>query len=171
MPRVAKTLGALEVSRLTEPGMHAVGEVAGLYLFVKPTGSRSWILRTTINGRRAEIGIGGYPSVTLAMARERARKALDAIREGADPAAERRALRATAEWTFAKTAGAFIETHRAEWKSEKHALQWAATLEQYAYPKFGAKHVRDVTKADVLAAVEPLWTTKHETATRLRSRI
>lgn len=171
MPRVARALSALEVSRLTEPGMHAVGEIPGLHLCIKPTGARSWVLRTTIGGRRAELGCGGYPSTTLAQARERARKLLDSIRDGADPVAARRSERASSEWTFKHAAERYIETHRAQWRNAKHAAQWAATLGAYVFPKFGAKHVRDVTRADVLGVVEPLWTTKHETAARLRSRI
>ncbi|HMO48794.1 MAG TPA: integrase arm-type DNA-binding domain-containing protein [Rubrivivax sp.] len=171
MPRLAKELSAVEVKRLTAPGLHAVGTVAGLRLLVKPTGARSWVLRTMIGTRRAELGLGGYPTVSLAQAIEYARQALQAIRAGNDPAAERRTKRSTVEWTFQKTAEAYIAAHRAGWKNEKHADQWGNTLQAYAYPHFGAKHVRDVSKADVLAAIEPIWSTKNETAVRVRSRI
>jgi integrase len=171
MPRVAKPLTALEVKRLTAPGMHAVGTVAGLALLVQPNGTRSWVLRTKIGTRRAELGQGGYPTVTLAQAIERARATLDNVRAGIDPAAARRANRATVEWTFKKTALAYIEAHRSGWRNAKHGAQWQATLETYAFPFFGDKHVRDVGKGDVLAAIEPIWTTKNETAVRLRSRI
>ena len=171
MPKLARALTALEVKRLTEPGMWAVGTVAGLRLLIKPTGAKSWVLRTMVGGRRAELGLGGYPTVTLAQAQERAREALDQIRKGIDPAAERRAKRVTVEWTFKKTAQAYIEAHRAGWKSAKHADQWGNTLAAYAYPVFGDKHVRDVDKADVLAAIEPIWATKNETADRVRNRI
>ncbi len=171
MPRLAKELSAIEVKRLTEPGLHAVGTVAGLRLLVKPTGARSWVLRTMIGTRRAELGLGGYPTVSLAQAIDYAREALQAIRAGSDPAAERRSKRVTVEWTFERTAIAYIAAHRAGWKNAKHADQWGNTLQTYAYPHFGAKHVRDVTKADVLAAIEPIWSTKNETATRVRNRI
>jgi integrase len=171
MPKVARALSALEIKRLTEPGLWAVGTVAGLRLLVKPTGARSWVLRTMIGGRRAELGIGGYPTVTLAQAHQRARDALDEIRKGIDPAAARRAKRVTVEWTFKKTATAYIEAHRAGWKNAKHGQQWENTLAAYAYPVFGDKHVRDVNKGDVLACIEPIWSTKNETASRLRSRI
>lgn len=171
MPKVAKPLTALEVRRLTEAGLHAVGTVSGLCLLVKPSGARSWVLRTTIGSRRAELGLGGFPAVTLAMAHERARDALNQIRAGADPAAERRARRVNIVWTFRRTAEDYIAVHRSGWKNAKHAEQWHSTLEAYAFPVFGQKHVRDVTKADVLAAIEPLWATKNETASRLRSRI
>lgn len=171
MPKLAKVLSALEVKRLTDPGLHAVGTVAGLRLLVKPTGARSWVLRTMVGPRRAELGLGGYPTVSLAQAIEYAREALQAIRAGADPAAERRTKRTTVDWTFKKTAEAYIETNRPAWKNAKHAAQWGSTLEAYVYPVFGHKHVRDVNKADVLAVIEPLWSTKNETATRVRSRI
>ena len=171
MPKIAKPLTAVEVKRLNEPGLHAVGTVAGLRLLVKPSGARSWVLRTMVGSRRAEIGLGGYPTVTLAQAFDYAREALQSIRAGADPAAERRAKRSTVEWTFKKTAEAYIAQHRAGWKNAKHAEQWGNTLTAYAYPHFGHKHVRDVSKADVLAAIEPIWSTKNETATRVRNRI
>lgn len=171
MPRVAKPLGALEVKRLTEPGLHAVGTVAGLCLLVKPTGARSWVLRTMIGARRAELGLGGYPTYTLSQAIESARGTLQKIKDGTDPVAERRARRVTVDWTFKKTALAYIEQHRSSWRNTKHAAQWESTLEAYAYPVFGDKHVRDVSKGDVLAAIQPIWTTKNETAVRVRNRI
>lgn len=171
MPKIAKPLTALEVKRLTEPGLHAVGTVSGLCLFVKPTGARSWVLRTMVGTRRAELGLGGYPTVTLSTAIDRARVALDQIRAGTDPAADRRSKRTSVEWTFKKTATAYIAAHTPGWKNAKHAAQWGSTLETYAYPIFGHKHVRDVTKADVLAAIEPIWSTKNETAGRVRNRI
>lgn len=171
MPKLAKALTALEVKRLADPGLHAVGTVAGLRLLVKPTGARSWVLRTMVGTRRAELGLGGYPTVSLAQAIEYARESLQAIRSGTDPAAERRVKRTTVEWTFKKTAEAYIAAHTSSWKNAKHAAQWASTLETYAYPVIGHKHVRDVSKADVLAVIEPIWSTKNETATRVRNRI
>jgi len=171
MPKIAKPLSALEINRLTTPGLHAVGTVAGLGLLVKPNGARSWVLRTMVGQRRAEIGLGGFPTVSRAQAIDYAREALQEIRAGIDPAAARRANRTTIEWTFQKTAEAYIEAHRASWKNPKHAQQWDSTLAAYAYPKFGTKHVRDITKADVLSAIEPIWPTKNETAVRVRSRI
>lgn len=175
MPRIAKPLTAVEVRRIDltreKPGLHAVGTVAGLCLCLKPSGARSWVLRTKIGTRRAEIGLGGYPTVTLADALDAARTALQKIKGGTDPAAERRAGRKTVEWTFKKTALAYIEAHRAGWRNAKHVTQWENTLQTYVYPVFGDKHVRDVGKGDVLAAIEPIWTTKNETAVRVRNRI
>lgn len=171
MPKTAKALTAIEVRRLTEPGQHPVGTVPGLRLAVKESGARSWVLRTMVAGRRTDIGLGGYPAVTLAQAHEKARELLKKVRSGADPVAEKRTRRKTVTWTFKKTAEAYIEAHRHGWKNAKHAAQWTSTLETYAYPHFGDKHVAEVTKADVLAAIEPIWTTTNETATRVRNRI
>jgi integrase len=171
MPKIAKPLTALEVKRLSEPTWHAVGTIPGLGLDIKKSGAKSWVLVTTMGARRPEFGLGGYPGVTLAQAIERARKVRDDIRAGIDPRAESRAARTTIEWTFKKTAGAYIDTHRAGWKNAKHAEQWANTLATYAYPHFGDKHVRDVNKGDVLAAIGAIWTTKSETARRVRNRI
>lgn len=171
MPRIAASLTAIEVRRLATPGKHPVGTVPGLRLCVKASGTRSWVLRTMVGRRRAELGLGGFPGVSLAQAIERARAALDQIRAGVDPAAVRRSNRKTIEWTFKKTSEAYIAAHKAGWRNAKHADQWTNTLTKYVYPLFGHKHVRDVTKADVLAAIEPIWSTKNETATRVRNRI
>ncbi len=171
MPRIAKPLTALEIKRLDQPGLHAVGTVAGLRLLVKPSGARSWVLRTVVGARRADLGLGGYPTVTLAQALDDARAALQKIRAGTDPAAERRARRQTVDWTFKRCGEAYIAAHRAGWRNAKHAAQWESTLDSYVYPRFGHKHVRDVTKGDVLAVIEPHWTTKNETMVRVRNRI
>lgn len=171
MPKIAKTLSPLEVRKLTEPGLHAVGEVPGLCLQVKATGARSWILRTVVAGKRCEIGLGGFPGVTLAQARDLARDHRLEIRKGSDPVRERLARRQREAWTFKKTAQTYIDLHGPQWRNDKHRAQWTATLTAYAYPAFGDKHVADITKADILQVVEPLWLKKNETASRLRGRI
>lgn len=177
MARKAKDLSALEVSRLKAPGMHAVGGVAGLYLQVSPTGARSWILRATVAGKRRDHGLGGFPDVTLAGAREKARNAREGIGQGLDPIAQRkqalsaaRAQQAT-EKTFEQAAHAYIDAHGDGWKNSKHRAQWAATLETYVFPKMGQLLVRDIGQVHVLAALEPIWKTKTETASRVRGRI
>ncbi|MFP5397977.1 MAG: Arm DNA-binding domain-containing protein, partial [Gammaproteobacteria bacterium] len=141
MPKIAKPLSPLEVRRLTAPGLHAVGEVAGLCLQVKKTGARSWILRTVVGGKRCEIGLGGYPTITLGQARDLARDHLLEIRKGANPVRERLQRRQRQVWTFKKVAESYIDTHRAGWKNPKHAQQWENTLQTYVHPVFGDKHV------------------------------
>lgn len=177
MPRVAAELGALAVKRLETPGMHFVGVVPGLALHVTGSGARSWILRVMVAGKRREMGLGGYPAVPLADAHRLGRAAREAIANGADPLSDKRAARSAlrastaAARTFAQCADAYISAHESGWKNPKHAQQWANTLETYAYPVMGHLLVRDVEKEHVLEALRPIWTTKTETATRVRSRI
>jgi len=174
---MARELGALAVKRLTAPGFYPVGVVPGLALQVTPSGARSWILRAMVHGKRRDMGLGGYPAVALADAHRLAREAREKIAKGEDPLAERRmaADRARAEvagaLTFKRCAQGYIASHSAGWKSAKHAQQWTNTLETYAYPVLGDLLVRDVERPHVLAVLEPIWTTKTETATRLRSRL
>lgn len=177
MPRKARELAPIEVKRLTVPGLHAVGGVAGLYLQVLPTGARTWVLRARIGGKRRDMGLGGFPDVTLALAREKAREARLRIDAGVDPIAERAAARSAlaaqrgAEMTFDDCARRFIEAKAAEWRNDKHRKQWGATLETYASPIIGKLAVRDVSLAHVVKILEPVWATKTETASRLRGRI
>lgn len=177
MPKIAKELTALEVGRLKTEGLYAVGGVAGLHLQVTSTGARSWILRAKIGAKRRDIGLGAYPGVPLAQAREKARDARQAIAEGRDPVAERVAARSAlaaqhgAEITFDECVVKFIDAKSAEWKNPKSAAQWSASLTTYASPTIGALQVRDVELAHVLKILEPIWTTKTETATRVRGRL
>lgn len=171
MPRLAKPLGALQVKGLTTPGLHAVGTVNGLYLRIKESGTRQWMLRTKIGGKRSDIGLGGYPSVTLAQAHAKAQTLKDQIQSGINPIAQRQQRRTTIEWTFDRCASEYIKLHREGWKNIKHAAQWETTLASYASPVIGSKHVRDVTVGDVLSIIEPHWVGKTETMVRTRNRI
>lgn len=177
MPRKAKELGALQVSRLTAPGLHPVGGVAGLRLQVSDSGARSWILRTTVGGKRAEIGLGGFPDVTLAGARDAARSMRATIAAGVDPRAESRAARSAlqaavaAARTFDECAEKYIEAKTPEWSNAKHAAQWTSTLKTYASPVMGHLFVRDIGLPHVLDVLKPIWLTKNETASRVRARV
>lgn len=177
MPKKARELSALEVGRLKEPGMHAVGGVSGLHLQITDTGAKSWILRATVGTKRRDMGLGGFPDVTLAMAREKARDAREKISAGVDPIEAGRAARSAliasqaSAKTFEQCANAFIEAKEAEWRNPKHRDQWANTLRTYAFPKLGDMLVRDIALPHVLAVLEPIWTAKTETASRLRGRI
>ena len=177
MPKKAVELGALAVSRLSEPGLHFVGGVAGLGLQIAPGGSKSWVLRVVISGKRRDMGLGGFPDVTLAGAREAARVARASVRQGIDPIetakAARSALSASRakDLTFEQCAAKYLEAHEAGWKNPKHRKQWAASLKTYAYPKFGHLMVRDVELPHILSALEGIWLKKTQTATRVRGRI
>lgn len=176
MPRKAKELSALEVRRLSRPGDHEVGGIAGLQLQVTASGARSWIYRTTIAGRRRHLGLGGFPDVTLAQARERAREFNDAVFAGTDPVQERlnsrEALRRDASgFTFGEAAKKWHALKLPEYRNEKHAAQVLSTLVEYAFPIIGKRRIRDVDLSDVLKVLEPHWLAKTETTSRLRSRI
>lgn len=177
MGRKAKELSALEVGRMKTPGNHSVGGVAGLYLYINDTGARSWVLRTMVGDRRRHMGLGGFPDVPLAQAKEKARKARDDIAQGIDPIAQRKSVTSllrsqqATQKTFEQAAKGFLEAHGDTWRNPKHRAQWASTLETYAYPHMGKLLVRDVGQEHILAALEPIWKTKNETASRLRGRI
>ncbi len=177
MPKLASEMGALAVSKVNTPGLHFVGYVTGLALQVKRTGAKSWILRSVVGGRRRDMGLGAYPSVGLAQARQKAAAARELIRQGVDPIERQRsalsALKASlaSQLTFEETAKAYMSAHESTWKNAKHAQQWRNTLKEYVYPAFGDLLVRDIEKEHVLAALKPIWNSKNETASRLRGRI
>ena len=142
MARKAKELSALEVGRMKIPGNHAVGGVAGLYLYINDAGARSWVLRTMVGDKRRHMGLGGFPDVLLAQAKEKARKARDDIAQGVDPIAQRKAatslLRSqqATEKTFEQAAEGFLEAHGDTWRNPKHRAQWASTLKTVAVKLF-----------------------------------
>ncbi|MGO2133107.1 MAG: tyrosine-type recombinase/integrase [Halomonas sp.] len=178
MPRIAKPLSALEVKRIDKRGHHTVGGVPGLLLSIAKGGSRSWTLRILIGGKRRDIGLGGYPGVSLAQARERAEDMRWRVRnEGIDPVLERQQahsalLAAQAKAiTFEKVAREVIARKQAEAGNLKHARQWESTLETYAFPTLGKMAVSDIELAHIKEVLEPIWTTRTETATRVRQRI
>lgn len=176
MAKKAKELSALAVSKLKDEGRYAVGGVDGLYLRIAGN-SRAWVLRIKIGGKRCDVGLGAFPEIALAAARDLARDHRRKVREGVDPLAERREARAAlaieraAAKTFKECAEAYIEANKAGWKNDKHVKQWSATLETYAYPAIGALPVASVTIAHILNILEPIWVTKTETASRLRGRV
>jgi len=177
MARVRKRLTARTVATLTKPGLVADG--GGLYLHVSASGAKSWIFRWSRDGKSHDMGLGtaGDDDVTLAEARELATDARRRVREGGDPIEDRRAKRNQKKLEVAKAisfrqcAEAYIKAHQAGWSNPKHAAQWPATLTSYAYPMFGELPVQAVDVALVMKAVEPIWTEKPETASRVRGRI
>lgn len=177
MGRKIKALSSIEVQRLTTPGMNFVGEVAGLALLVSDTGARSWILRTMIAGKRRDMGLGGFPDVTLADARRRARDLREQIDNGEDPIAQRRQARATLlaasikAMTFDECVDRYLDAHSDTWTNAKHRQQWPNTLATYAGPVIGGLDVALIETGHVLKVLEPIWREKTETASRLRGRI
>jgi len=163
-----KLLTAREVNTLPV-GFHKDG--GNLYLKVRDTGSRAWVFRYKLAGKAIEIGLSSVANRSLVQARELAGRMRTALTNGIDPATLVRVKRDTTAMTFADYAAELIEAKRPSWRNAKHAAQWTATLETYAYPSIGGKLPADVSLADVKAILLPMWATKTETATRLRQRI
>lgn len=196
MPRIATELTALDVRRLSHPGgkrrnvLVPVGGVPGLCLQITPRGARSWILRVVVGEVRRDVGLGSYPGVTLAQARDKARAVRASIEAGVDPVAERKAAKAAlvaaqraGATTFAEAVEGALAARLDGFKNAKHRAQWRATLDAYATHVIGALRVQDVTVADVLRVLSQdvrdkagevegtLWQARPETASRLRGRI
>ena len=182
MPRIAQELGPLDVKRLTHTGgktndMVAVGGVPGLYLQVTRKGGKTWVLRATVGAMRRDIGLGGFPAVTLSQAREKARDARDKIERGIDPVAERKAVKAALALaqsrglSFADAVDKCLAAKLDAFRNPKHRQQWRNTLDSYATPELGKMMVQDIATQDVLRVLQPLWAGKTETASRLRGRI
>ena len=161
-----KALSAAFV-RSAPPGRHADGN--GLYLFVQPTGTRSWVQRLVIRGRRRELGLGAAALVPLAKAREQALANRMQARSGGDPLADRRRVQGVP--TFAEAAGRVLEQKRDGWRGKWHAQNWMSSMERYAFPRIGNRPVSEVNTADVLEILTPIWHSKAETARAVRQRI
>ncbi|HYN79548.1 MAG TPA: integrase arm-type DNA-binding domain-containing protein [Lamprocystis sp. (in: g-proteobacteria)] len=158
----ARTIGALPV------GKHLDGR--GLWLIVSGRGVGKWVQRVNIGGKRREMGLGGYPDVSLAKARDAATTARRQVREGIDPIAGR-TVEAEQVPTFSEAAARYIEAHAPGWNNLKHAAQWTATLATYAAPIIGPKPVDAITTDDVLKVLSEIWISKTETAKRVQGRI
>jgi hypothetical protein len=166
----ARPLTAKQITGKLEPGRYADG--GGLYLRVEPSGTRSWVLIYSRGGRgankRSELGLGSARDVSLAEARETARRMRAAIRRGEDPRAARNPERAE---TFGEAADAYIEVMSPGWRNLKHVAQWRMTLGDAYCRALKARPVAEVGTADVLAVLSPIWSRVPETASRLRGRI
>lgn len=175
MARGVNRLTAVQVTRMRGAGRYADG--GGLYLQIGPIGGKAWLFRFMRNGRAREMGLGPFPLVTLSEARVAAAEARKLLLAGTDPIEERKARRDRARLenaralTFKQCADAYITAHAPGWRNAKHADQWRNTLATYAYPVFGDLFVQSVDTALVLKALEPIWTAKTETASRVRGRI
>ena len=145
------------------------GDGNGLALCVTPGGARHWVQRLVIRGKRRTFGLGPYPRVSLADARAAALKNRNIARDGGDPIAQRRKGDVP---TFREAAEDLIELRTPTWRAGgKSAAQWRASLTRYAYPVLGDRPVNDITVAEVLEVIEPIWNDRRETAQRLRQRI
>lgn len=176
MAKIAKELTAMAVSKLKDEGAYAVGGVPGLQLQILGS-SRVWVLRFMLHGKRRRMGLGSFPAVSLAEARDLARQARALIRSGIDPIENRNnerdaiAVAAAKSLTFSQAAESFIAAHEDGWRNAKHRLQWVNTIATYANPVIGQMPVASIEQRHILQILDPIWRTKTETALRLRGRI
>jgi integrase len=175
---VARTIGkltALTVDRAKRRGYY--GDGGGLYLQVSASGAKSWVFRYKESGQQHEMGLGPVHTIGLAEAREKARDCRRVRLDGFDPIEARKATRAQARldaakaMTFKECAERYIASHKAGWRNPKHSAQWPSTLATYVYPVFGDLPAQAIDVGLVMKAVEPIWATKPETASRVRGRI
>ena len=175
MARQIGKLAALAVSRVKKPGYY--GDGGGLWLQVSGAGTKSWIFRFTLHGRAREMGLGPLHTISLADAREAAHYCRKVLLEGIDPIEDRRDKKAAARldgtkaMTFDACAETYMTAHEAGWRNAKHAGQWRSTLKSYAGPVLGQLPVQGIDVGLVMKVLEPIWTEKTETASRVRGRI
>ncbi len=175
MPRQQNRLTDRAIKAIRSPGYYADG--GNLYLRHSEFDTKSWVVRFALNKRRREMGLGPYPDVTLKEAREEASQARKLLRKGIDPIEERVRLRGIAAandakvFTFREVSEEYIRLNEPSWSNRKHAAQWTATLERYAFPLIGNLPVALIETHHVQKILSEIWTTKNETAKRVRGRI
>jgi integrase len=163
------------VAAAKTPGYY--GDGGGLYLQVSKYETRNWVFRFTMAGKSREMGLGDLDTFSLKEARSRARDCRQQVADGIDPIEARKARRDTARAkeasrvTFEVCAKKYIATHQSEWRSKKHFEQWQTSLAQFAFPVLGKMPVDTIDLPHILRVLEPIWTTKAETASRVRGRI
>ena len=160
------TLTAAGVKSVSKPGRY--GDGGTLYLNIAKGGTKSWVQRITIDGRRHDIGLGGWPVVSLASARRRAIENRTAVADGRNPLQEKRRAKVP---TFRQAATHTLEALKPRWRNRKHSVSWMQTLERHAMPRLANMPVDRIQREDVLAVLTPIWGTIPETARRVRQRI
>ncbi len=174
-PQGLHRLSTTGVKHASKPGWYSDG--GGLYLEVDKTGRKRWAMRLVVAGKRRDFGLGPIHKVSLLQARERAADYRAKAYAGIDPAAERRAQTkkrvepARKVLTFEDAANETHQSRKLMWSNGKHVSQWLHSLRDYAYPLIGAKPVNTIGTPDIMAVLTPIWTTKPETARRVRQRL
>ena len=174
---MASNLDYQTVKNLRKPGRYTDALVRGLHIWVKSNTKKYWIFRFTDQGKQQNLSLGSFPTTSISDARIKAQQARDDLSGGVNPVAARKASKAqktapaNEKILFRDFAATCIQTKRAEWTNQKHGDQWEYTLEEFAYPVIGDKGLDEITMEDILKILNPIWTTKTETASRLRGRL
>ena len=166
MGQIRNGLTARKVKAINKPGLY--GDGGTLFLRVAPGGSKQWMQRLTINGKRRDIGLGSVELVTLAEAREAAFENRKLARRGGDPLAERRKANSP---TFREANEKVLDTNRKRWRSDVTARNWQQSVEKYAYPVIGDTRLDRIQSDHVLRILTPIWTDKPEVSRKLRQRL
>jgi integrase len=166
--RTLHRISAVKVRAAKTPGTHEDG--GGLRLVVTNAGAKRWVMRITINGKRRELGLGGWPLVSLATAREKAGQIRSAAKEGHDIVAERRA-KGRGIVTVAQAFDAFFSTKRLTLSNAKHIAQWPRAMQKYVFPFIGNRPVADVEAHEIIDMIAPIWRERPETARRILQRV
>lgn len=161
-------LSAAAIRNQSEAGRYADGN--GLYLVVDKSGNKRWLLRITINAKRRDIGLGGWPTVSLRQARQDAIRAHEIANQGGDPLAERRKAKMPVP-TFSEAAKLVHAEYCESWKNSKHRAQWISSLNTYADKHLGSRPVNQIQTSEIVTTLRPIWLTKPETAKRVKQRI
>ncbi len=171
---MATQLTYARISKLSKPGRYFDGGT-GLHLLINKTGNKYWVFRFKLDGRRRDMGLGVFPRVALSDARKAVLEARMLLDRGISPIVEKviseKTKTTATPKTFKQFAQEYVEAKRSEWRNEKHGDQWVFTLAEYAFPVIGSKALDEIETEDVLKILQPIWTTKTETASRLRGRI
>jgi integrase len=175
--QMKKSTDIRTLKALNTPQRYSIPNVTGLHLFIKADLSKYWVYRYTYLGQRYDLGLGAFPAVTLAEASANALKMRGKLLNGTNPVEEKKALRQQAiekhkaKITFEKFSLNYIKTFSPQWTNDKHASQWVNTLTAYAFPVIGSLSVDEIKTGHIVEILAPIWTTKTETATRIRGRI
>ena len=158
------------IRNLEAPGRHTDGDT--LYLVIYPSGAKSWVQRLVIQGQRHDLGLGPYPAVSLASARQKSLENRTLVKSGVNPLAVKREAEALAKTpSFAALARRHIAENSDSWRNAKHRAQWLSSLATYVFPSLGSTRVDEISRRDVIETLSPIWTSKPETARRVRQRI
>ena len=158
------------VRNLEAPGRHSDGDT--LYFVIYPSGAKNWVQRLTIERQRHDLGLGPYPAVSLALARQKSIENRSLVKSGVNPLAVKREAEAlTKTPSFEALARRHIAENSDSWSNAKHRAQWLSSLATYAFPSLGSTRVDEISRRDVIETLSPIWTAKPETARRVRQRI
>ena len=172
---MTKSTDIRTLKALDRPTRFTIPDTKGLHLWVRDDLKKYWVFRFTVNGNRHDTGLGSFPEITLADAKHKVAKLRGLLANGINPAElkqqQREAIKQKTKVTFSEYARDHIDRMSPNWWNHKNEKQWINTLTTYAYPVIGRLELDAITTEHVLKILEPIWTIKNQTSSRLRGRI